>query len=171
MSCNTCNTTPCAPKPKPCDPCATMLSMAPMVRCDDPVGCDDGCEETLPCNCVIYKGDILPSLDVIDGDDLCSVIVKLNSLVRALQEGSDTLLQTFRFPCIVDTSPVYVSALKKDGTSIISTVTTFATPAALLTYLQAQVGGGGFAYVSAGKKFTITSIGRWELKLSCALAS
>jgi hypothetical protein len=120
---------------------------------------------------VIYKGDILPSLDVIDGDDLCSVIVKLNSLVRALQEGSDTLLQTFRFPCIVDTSPVYVSSLKKDGTSIISTVTTFATPAALLTYLQAQAGGGGFAYNSADKKFMITTINRWELKLSCSLAS
>jgi hypothetical protein len=171
MSCNNCNTTPCAPKPKPCDPCVVALSMAPMVRCDDPVGCSDGCEQTMPCDCLIYKGAILPTLDVIDGDNLCSVITKLNTLVRALQEGSDTLLQTYRFPCIVDTSPVYVSSLKKDGVAIISVQTTFATPAAFLTYLQAQPGGGGFAYNSVTKSYTLTSINKWEITLSCTLVS
>jgi hypothetical protein len=43
-----------------------------------------GCVETFDAKCIIYKGTSLPNLDILNGDSLESILIKLEALMPNL---------------------------------------------------------------------------------------
>ena len=57
---------------KDCDPVQPLIPV-----CDDP----QYCSEINYTRCIIYKGEPLANLGIVDGEDLNSILTKLNALL------------------------------------------------------------------------------------------
>lgn len=180
MSCNKCHAQqkPCScPKPEPChpcystpapivvcDPCSTPVQ-TPMTVCERVDLCSEGCEETLGCGCVIFKGAPLTAIDVSEGDTLCAVLTNLDSIIRELILGSTTLpTYTHRGCAANQLSPITLSVCKKNGISQIVSPVVYANGPSLLAFLLSVDSGWG---LTAPNKFSIHSTDDWEISTTC----
>jgi len=142
-----------------------MSGATPMQQCTRPNGCNNGCEETLPCECVIYKGRVLTTLDVIDGESLCSILGKIDTLVFKIKNNNTFNSFTYRLPCVTSlTSNLNVFSIKKNGSVILATPTSY-TVSGFLTYLQTL--DPAFTLFNTNT-YQINSSDFWEMSIDCA---
>lgn len=179
-TCSTCTTqvtcpTTCAPvtctpstscTTPVCTPCGTTSVATPMSICTVVEPCTEGCEETLSCACVIYRGPTLGTLGILDGDPLCLVLQNLNTVL------SDIIMATPNIPnyilpvrCLTsELLPVTITTLTKDGVSQISGSVQYPNAASALSFLQTVDAAWTF---TAPNVFSIHSANTWVLAMGC----
>lgn len=139
-----------------------------MAQCTTPAPCNAGCEETVPCGCTIYKGPVLTTIDLIDGETLCQALEKINSRIRLLSLGTAFPEFTYRVGCMTNVlSPVYLNFLRKNGTNVVTSQVTYANAAALLTYLQTQ--DSNFAFDTVTKAYIYSGPHLWDMEIVCTV--
>lgn len=181
-TCRTCNPwynpTSCAPVPcatstcttPSCTPCGTVSVATPMNICTDVDRCTEGCEETLSCACVIYRGPTLGTLGILDGDPLCLALQNLDVLLKDIIMATANI-PTYSFPvrCLAsEFLPVTIITLKKDGVSQISGSVQYPNAASALAFLQTTDAAWTF---TAPNIFSIHSASVWELYMACPTPS
>lgn len=149
-----------------CNPCATTPSVTPMTQCTPSTLCDEGCAETIAPDCVIYKGDPLPALDIIQGDPLSDALAKVDALVRQLALLTPAIpTYNYRLACYTaPADPIILTSVLKNAGEQTSGSATYGSAAALLVYLQTLDAGWEF---TAPNKFSINSSDDWILSMQC----
>lgn len=89
----------------------------------------------MSCQCVIYKGVGLQTLDVQDGDTLCSVLEKLNAIVRTLALSQPVPTFVHRTCVTTATQAVTATVIRRNGVTQIASATTYPNVATLLAFL------------------------------------
>jgi hypothetical protein len=181
-TCTTCNpvyTSPsCTPVPcatptcttPSCVPCGTVSVATPMHICVDVDRCTEGCEETISCGCVLYRGPTLGTLGILDGDPLCLVLQNLDTVLHDLIMSTANIA-TYNFPVRCLASPflsVTITALTKDGVSQISSSVMYPNAASALAFLQTVDAAWTF---TAPNIFSIHSGSVWTLNMGCPIPS
>lgn len=179
MSCNYCHKPvvtksyqSCDPCDKPCnpvhlcDPCAKIAALTPMAQCEDVNYCTEGCEETANCSCVIYKGNPLSTLNVVDTDDLCSILTKIDQLFRAILINTANIPKYYyQVSCLtMPSQQVIINSVKKNGVQQISSPTLYPNAISALTYLHTL--DPLFTFTSPNT-FSTTGTDNWELNITC----
>lgn len=170
-TCNPCHVTPtqapcpvCAPS---CNPCENIASATPMTNCAPVVSCNEGCETTLTCECVIYTGDHLGTIGLFSGETVCAALVKINTLLAQLIMVQNASMPTYSYTvrCLnSSTNPVSLVVFSKNGVSQIGAAVQYPNPAALLAFLVTI----DPAWVFTGPNvFTIHSPHTWVLGITC----
>lgn len=181
MSCS-CNRTacpvcypvlPCTPCVTPtscttptCTPCGTFTVSTPLSICVDVVPCSEGCEDTISCECVIYKGDPLGALGIVEGDTLCLALSNLNGLLHDLIMIA-TDIPNFSFPvrCMAsDMLPISLNVLTRNGISQISGPVQYPNAQSALAFLQTVDAAWLF---ESPNIFNIRSSAVWTLDMGC----
>lgn len=137
-----------------------------MSICTEVDRCATGCEETLSCECVIYRGPTIGPLGVQDGDTLCSVLVKLGNVLKDIIMAEPDV-PTYVLPVRCLTSellPVSISLLTKNGVSQISGSVLYPNAASALAFLQTVDPAWQF---TAPNEFSIHSADTWVLAMGC----
>jgi hypothetical protein len=168
LTCSTCN--PCATSTTcttpTCTPCGTVSVATPMSICVEVSPCTEGCEESISSDCVIYKGDTLGALGIVDGDSLTTLLGNLNTLLTSLILAEEDI-PTYTLPvrCLAsEYVPVTITALTKNGTSQILGSVQYPNAASALAFLQTTDAGWLF---TAPNIFYIRSTDVWALSMAC----
>jgi len=134
--------------------------------CDPVVVCTDGCEETIGCACVIYKGPHLPVIDAMEGDTLCDILTRINDLFKSLiMIETDIPTYNYRARCLnSDSQQLTVVSLKKNGVEQVLATVLYPNGASALAWLQTV--DAGWLYTSPNN-FSIQSADTWALVISC----
>ena len=136
-----------------------------MVQCAPVASCNDGCEDTLPANCLIYKGADLSTLDVTDGETLATALTKINAIIRDLILGEPLATFNYRLRCLTSVSnPVRLISIKKNGLQQLIAPVTYPNAATATAYLQTMDPLWTF---TAPNLFSTAGPDEWEIQMAC----
>lgn len=161
--CSRCNTVCSVPE---CNPCPPIPAATPMVQCEAPEYCSEGCVETLKCDCVVYNGLPLTTIGIAQGDSLCRALSNINAILAQLVMGVTTVPNyVYEVRCLANqNNPISLVTLTKNGVSQIVGPTQYSNAASALAFLQTVDPAWTF---TAPNKFSIHSAHTWVLGMSC----
>lgn len=149
-----------------CTPCGTVSVATPMSICTDIAPCSEGCEDTITCDCVIYRGATLGTLGILDGDTICAAFRSLDAVLKDIIMATPDI-PTYILPVRCLTSeflPISINTLTKDGVSQISGSVQYPNAASALSFLQTTDAAWTF---TAPNVFSIHSANVWVLSMGC----
>jgi len=148
--------------------CVQPVVLTPLTRCGDAIEyCTDGCVDTQNCECVLYKGPHLGTLDLHDGDTLCKALTAIDYVLNNIMIGTVNFPNfVYSVPCMTnEENNITLTAFTKDGVAQITGPVQYPNAQSLLAFLQTTDLRWEF---DAPNQFHISSNHTWTMTISCS---